>query len=224
MFVVGRLPRTRVCCVELVTRWNLQTSRIFCIALCGRWCACVRGDCSDRRWCSFYGTTHGAAWGVGGGGARRMNRWRQLWTSVSITTVYSLQKRQIVSGKTSSKNMFKDAANSWRTICLGGQIESNFVSNAPPRPPPSFRKSIAFWKVRQFLPLVRAGGIWNYVCSTGWITLTGGKQKYSEKTLYHCHFSHHKSYKDWPGIEPSLRCDRPATSRLLKSDFNLNYI
>jgi len=26
------------------------------------------------------------------------------------------------------------------------------------------------------------------------------KLKYSEKVLSHCHFTHHKSYIDWPGV------------------------
>jgi hypothetical protein len=31
-----------------------------------------------------------------------------------------------------------------------------------------------------------------------------GKQKYLEKTVHHCHFSHHKFLMDWPGIEFGL--------------------
>ena len=35
---------------------------------------------------------------------------------------------------------------------------------------------------------------WNYTDS--------GNDKYWEKRLTHCRFVHHKSYVDWPGIEP----------------------
>jgi hypothetical protein len=31
---------------------------------------------------------------------------------------------------------------------------------------------------------------------------TGGKPKYPEINLFHCHFVEHKSSMDWPGIEP----------------------
>jgi hypothetical protein len=31
-----------------------------------------------------------------------------------------------------------------------------------------------------------------------------GKPKYSGKTLFKCHFVHHKSHMDCPGIEPGL--------------------
>jgi hypothetical protein len=34
-----------------------------------------------------------------------------------------------------------------------------------------------------------------------WHDTDRGKPKYSEKSLFHCHFVHHKSYKDLPGIE-----------------------
>jgi hypothetical protein len=38
-----------------------------------------------------------------------------------------------------------------------------------------------------------------------------GKPKYSGRNLSQCHFVHHKSY---PGSNPGLRGERPATNRL----------
>jgi hypothetical protein len=35
-----------------------------------------------------------------------------------------------------------------------------------------------------------------------WNEIYRGKPKYSGKTLSQCHFVHHKSHMDWPGIEP----------------------
>jgi hypothetical protein len=35
-----------------------------------------------------------------------------------------------------------------------------------------------------------------------WNEIDRGKPKYSERTLSQCHFVHHKSHKDWPGIKP----------------------
>jgi hypothetical protein len=35
-----------------------------------------------------------------------------------------------------------------------------------------------------------------------WNEIERGKPKYSEKTLSQCHFVHHKSQMDLPGIEP----------------------
>jgi hypothetical protein len=40
------------------------------------------------------------------------------------------------------------------------------------------------------------------------------KPKYSGKHLSQCHFFHHKSHTDWPGIESGLRDERLATNRL----------
>jgi hypothetical protein len=35
-----------------------------------------------------------------------------------------------------------------------------------------------------------------------WNEVDRGKPKYSGKNLSQCHFIHHKSHMDWPGIEP----------------------
>jgi hypothetical protein len=47
-----------------------------------------------------------------------------------------------------------------------------------------------------------------------WNEIDSGKPKYSEKSLSQCHFVHHKSNIDWPGIEPELTRWGPATNRL----------
>ena len=45
-----------------------------------------------------------------------------------------------------------------------------------------------------------------------WNVTVRGKCKYLEKDLFQCHFVCHKTYMDWPGIEPwgvvvnSLEC------------------
>jgi len=47
-----------------------------------------------------------------------------------------------------------------------------------------------------------------------WWNDEGVKLKCSEKTLPQHYFRHHKSHNDWIGIEPDLRCVRPATKPL----------
>jgi len=44
--------------------------------------------------------------------------------------------------------------------------------------------------------------------------LTGENQKYSEKHLFWCHYVHHRSHTDWPGIEPGLYGEILATNPL----------
>jgi hypothetical protein len=45
-----------------------------------------------------------------------------------------------------------------------------------------------------------------------WWNDDGVKLKCSKKTLPQHYFRHHKSHDDWIGIEPDLRCVRPATN------------
>jgi hypothetical protein len=35
-----------------------------------------------------------------------------------------------------------------------------------------------------------------------WNEIDGGKPKYLDKNLFQCHFDHHKSHVDRPGIDP----------------------
>ena len=68
---------------------------------------------------------------------------------------------------------------------------------------PEFRKIIAFWNIPRLCPSVFLGGIHvaKDVCGALVKWYWQGKQKYCEKNLSQCHFIHHKSYMDWPGIE-----------------------
>jgi hypothetical protein len=43
--------------------------------------------------------------------------------------------------------------------------------------------------------------------------LTGETEELGE-SMSQCHFVYHKSHMDWPGREPGLRGERPATNRL----------
>ena len=72
--------------------------------------------------------------------------------------------------------------------------------------PYRFLNSIAFWEVPMFRSLVlRVRG----TCRWGWSVErwrndSGGKPKYSERSLTHWHPLYHKSHMDWAGTEPGL--------------------
>jgi hypothetical protein len=60
-------------------------------------------------------------------------------------------------------------------------------------------------------------GLLSVICECGeprWNGTDREKPNNSEKNVSQCHFVHHKSQNDWPGREPGLRGERPATNRL----------
>jgi len=68
---------------------------------------------------------------------------------------------------------------------------------------PDCQRSSAFWKVprlRTFV-LVRATCKRRWVWSTEVMIKTRENSKYLEKKLSQCHSVHHKSHRNWPGIE-----------------------
>jgi len=76
---------------------------------------------------------------------------------------------------------------------------SNFLSNAPRLP-----KQHCFLEGSQVSPVRPPGKGRTQIMMRidhCWNRADKEKSKHSEKTLSQCHRSHHKSHKDWPGIE-----------------------
>jgi hypothetical protein len=68
---------------------------------------------------------------------------------------------------------------------------------------PDFRKKKCVLEGSQASPICPAvkSNVW-MKRGHRWNDIEGGKPKYSEQNLSHCHFVHQKSDTDRPGIEP----------------------
>jgi hypothetical protein len=60
-----------------------------------------------------------------------------------------------------------------------------------------------------FIPRI----IYEYV-EPRWNDIDRGKPKNWKKSLLQCHFVHYKSQMDWPGENPGIRGEIPASNRL----------
>jgi hypothetical protein len=59
--------------------------------------------------------------------------------------------------------------------------------------------------------------IWGWVRRNGGVILTWENGSTRKKTLFQCHFTNHKSHKDWPGIETGLPRWQVTSNRLQRS-------